>query len=238
MILLIFTPEDLAFLPEAIKRLRAMAVEYLWVLHAPQLGLPYPPSAKVIDDELVAVARDKQRAIMAENFDDAGKYRNQENDLKVKRELEIKNAYKAIPANDILAIYDRTFAELNEGTTGIPNIVREALPDPIAPDQALSYLAGRGTDWYDQFPHGNYALFWIRALPESTFSKTFQKAAPAGDYTQGTVASLTTPDNELDRLANLPWDKLRTEAKAAGVATYGKKREQIAKEILAALTEV
>jgi hypothetical protein len=229
LILLIFTPEDLAFLPEAVKRLRAMAIEFLWIMHTPQLGLPYPDSAKALDAEIQSCEKDKQRASMADNFDDAAKFRDQANGLRVKRELEIKNAYKALSAAQILAVYDETFAGLTEETTGIPNIIREALPDPIAPDAALAYLGGLGTNWYDQFPQGEYAVCWVRALPESTLKATFEKAAPVGDYTTGTVIT-----NEKVRLSRLPFFTLKKEAAEAGVETGGKQKPKIIDEILAA----
>jgi hypothetical protein len=242
IILLIFTPEDLAFLPEAVKRLRTMAVEFLWVLHTPQLGLPYPASAAALDKEIESCERDKQRASLAENFDDAAKYRDQGSELRVKRELEIKNAYKLLPHAHILEVYDRTFAELNEETTGIPNIVREALPDPIGADGALAYLASRGTDWYDQFPHGEYAVVWVRALPELVHTHLVVQPKPA-DPTIG-HAVLTTrlspteviqmENTERDRLLKLPYFSLKKEAADAGVETTGKKKDVIVDEIMAA----
>ena len=250
IILLIFTPEDLAFLPEAVKRLRAMAVEFLWILHTPQLGLPYPASAAALDKEIESCERDKQRASLAENFDDAAKYRDQGSELRVKRELEIKNAYKLLPHAHILEVYDRTFAELNEETTGIPNIVREALPDPIGAAGALAYLASRGTDWYDQFPHGEYAVVWVRALPEDPVLHLPQIAGPrvmdimesakkpfphnAGDTVAILHLESPKPNEERDRLLKLPYFSLKKEATDAGVDTVGKKKEVLVDEILAA----
>jgi hypothetical protein len=250
VILLIFTPEDLAFLPEAVQRLRAMAIEFLWVLHTPQLGLPYPASAAALDKEIEDCERDKQRAALAENFDDATKYRDQASGLRVRRELEIKNAYQKIPHAQILAVYDQTFAGLNEETTGIPNIVREALPDPIGADGALGYLASRGTDWYDQFPHGEYAILWIRALPELSSAVDFSKPQ-APDRMAPLTSGLGVPPNnaplpvaqmqnhyasnqERNRLLHLPYFSLKKEATDAGVDTVGKKKEVLVDEILAA----
>lgn len=242
VILLIFTPDDLAFLPEAIKRLRAMAIEFLWVLHTPQLGLPYPASARALDDEIESTERDKQRASMAENFDDAAKYRDQANALRVKRELEIKNAYTSIPAAQILAIYDKTFADLNEDNTGIPNIVREALPDPIGPDAALGYLAGRGTDWYDQFPHGEYAILWVRALPElqvQTRLVVQPKPADANQehailHIKPEASTIEEDSQERSRLNKLPYFTLKKEAVDAGVETAGRKKTDIIEDLLTA----
>jgi len=258
VILLIFTPDDLAFLPEAVKRLRAMALDYLWILHTPQLGLPYPASAAALDQEIESCERDKQRASLSDNFDDAAKYRDQANGLRVKRELEIKNAYKAIPHEQILAVYDRTFAPLNEETTGIPNIIREALPDPISADGALSYLASRGTDWFDQFPHGEYAILWIRALPElavihpaGSFGELAAKesarlshdvARAVGDFVgavppvadRSTENVLLSNRAERDRLMTIPYTDLKSAADEAGVSWGRKKREVIVDEILAA----
>ena len=241
IILLVFTSEDLAFLPEAVTRLRALGTQFLWVLHTPQLGLPYPPSASTLDKEIADCERDKQRAALAENFDDATKYRDQASGLRVKRELEIKNAYQQIPHAQILAIYDQTFAGLNEETTGIPNIVREALPDPIGADGALGYLASRGADWYDQFPHGEYCICWVRALPEpSEVTAAFTSGPRVMDMTNHLDkpfphnAGEATNEKERERLLHLPYFSLKKEATDAGVDTVGKKKEVLVDEILAA----
>lgn len=238
LILLIFTPEDMAFIPEAVTRLKGMGIDRLWVMHNPHLGLPYPETAKALDQEIAAVEREKATAIARENFESAKDYRNQGNDLRVKRDLEIKNAYKAIPEAQIQAVYERAFSAINAESTGIPAILMEAIADPLSPDQAFQYLHGQTSQWTDQFPHGEYVIAWIRALPDPQI--TVQKFI---DTTVGVITEPASPpadeadedqSAERKRLLNLEYAHLKIEAQKAGVKAWGKKKDVLVEEIITA----
>jgi hypothetical protein len=217
LILLVFTPADLEALPKAVKSLKALPVESLWVIHSPQLGLPYPQTAKEIDAEIELCERDKRRAALAENFDDAKKYKSQIDALKVRRDVEIRAGFKAFTSSQLQEIYDTAFASLTPESTGIKNILREATADPLTPDQAFAYLESqvRLNAWVDQFPHGEYSVSWIRALPEPEILATSQEPP-----------DLSTADG----LAAMPFFALQKMAREAGVenATGLKKPDLIA----------
>lgn len=224
LILLIFTEADLKAVPEAAARLKTMGIERLWILHNPHLGMPYPATAKALDEEITINTTGMNTMAARQNFTDAAKYRDAANDLRVKRDLEIKNAYKGIPQADIEKAYDAAFAPISQESTGIPNILREAVADPLSADQVFQYLHGQTAAWVDQFPHGEYAIFWIRALPEPAFQVA--DFGPHAVLVRKREARETPPEIDPDSIV-----ALRARAKALGINSYQKGRAALKAEI-------
>lgn len=230
LILLIFTTEDLAAVPQAVQRLKSMAIDRLWIMHNPHLGLPYPATATALDEEIALCEHAKASAIARENFTDATNYRDQGNALRVKRDLEIKNAYKGLPKSQLDRVYAGAFGSITAKSTGIPNILIEAIGDPLSPDQAFQYLHQQTGQWVDQFPHGEYGIAWIRALPEPANSPTRSQLAPRVSVKplvdpNGEAPIIATKDSPREVLESIPFFKLRQVAVAAAIDFDGKTKK-------------
>lgn len=229
LILLIFTQADVESIPQAVTRLRTMGIERLWIVHNPHLGLPYPASAKTLDDEIALCERDKALSIARENFDDAAKHRNAANGLRVKRDLEIKNGYKALTVEQLQRVYTETFAAISQESTGIPNILMEATPDPLSPDQVFQYLHSQTAQWVDQFPHGEYAIAWIRAVAEEADGTVAQRIGSIMEW-----KNEKAQESDESRLQRTRFFTLRKMAIDEGIDAAGKTKPEIIAAILAA----
>jgi hypothetical protein len=229
LILLVFDDTDLAALNLAAAFAKSLAVENLWVLHNPQLGLSGSPQDAELAFRIEELGVAERQAAARRDYTSAAQYRDQANGLEVERGLAIKQGYKSIPPTELQAAYDKAFEAITQESTGAKNILIEAIPDPLNKNQAFQFLQSQATsNWIDQIHHGEYLVVWAGAIHGQLPAQV--ETDPTADVTDeksDITAFGLIPGQEysIEALKTMDVELVREYAKTKGVQDVHKKNK-------------
>lgn len=155
-LVLLFTAEDLAAMPNAIAWLKTQQPERVLVLVTPNVGITGPEVTREHDAKIAGLEAEKEKAKLVENFALAQTKKEEIEAAIMARDMALRDGWQKIPEAERKVIYDRVLSGF--GTE--PVMLREA----YAHEEAFSMLNSYRIQWVRDIPFDEYTLIWPKAI--------------------------------------------------------------------------
>lgn len=163
VILLILNDEDVAAIPTAIPRLKALAPEGIWIIHNPHLGVTDEKIVQGFDKEITLLNQSIKDAIGREDYDAAKSYKTARESKEMDRLLALREGWKKAPVEKLQEAYAKFLSPFDR--TVAANILITTLRDSSDPRDTFSALHALRAQWPPQLQHGSYIVAWPSSLP-------------------------------------------------------------------------